>query len=212
MIFNITRKMHLNKYEYSIEQDSSVSAEASFDYGVLSRCITSMGNNIKYTMKQNNWLLKILMVIPKIFIPIDLFPKYKIFINDELAGKTKVAFCTSKRKLTINNSLYELYLHSNNYISIMKDDIQIALIKKSTLTIWGENRYDVDFEYATEKDKVFMLLMVAFADIVFFPERFRLEALKYEKTISIGKDKMQHRISWKSRNNCLEETNKKVEE
>ncbi len=91
MFVNIIRKMHLNKYEYSIEKDNSVSAEVSFDYGILSRRITSKGNNIKYTMKQNNWLLKILMVIPKIFIPIDLFHKYNIFLDKKIIGKTKVA-------------------------------------------------------------------------------------------------------------------------
>ena len=197
MFINIIRKMHLNKYEYSIEQDDSVLAEASLDYGILSRCITSEGCNIKYTMKQNNWLLKILMVIPKIFIPIDLFPKYNIFLDEEIIGKTKAAFCTPKREIIIDNSLYEIYLHSNNYISVMKDDVQIALIKKSVLTIGEQNRYDVDFDYATEKDKVFVLLMVAFADIVFFPNRLRFDADKYEKTI--GKDKMAHRTLWKSK-------------
>ena len=55
-----------------------------------------------------------------------------------------------------------------NYISIMKDDVQIALIKKSVLTIGEQNRYDVDFDYISEKDKVFILLMIAFVDVVFF--------------------------------------------
>lgn len=197
MFVNIIRKMQLNKYEYSIEQDDSVSAEALFDYGILSRRITSKGNNIKYTMKQNNWLLKILMVIPKIFIPIDLFPKYNIFLNENIIGKTKVAFCTPKREIMIDNSLYEIYLHSNNYISIMKDDVQIALIKKSVLTVGEKNRYDVDFDYVTEKDKVFVLLMVSFIDIVFFPNRLRFDAVKCEKTI--GKDKMAHRTLWQSK-------------
>ncbi len=197
MFINIIRKMHLNKYEYSIEQNDSVSAEVSFDYGILSRNITSKGNNIKYTMKQRNWLLKILMVIPKLFIPVDLFPKYNIFFNEEIIGKTKVAFCTPKRELTINNSLYEIYLHSNNYISIMKDDVQIALVKKSVLTFGEQNRYDVDFDYITEKDMVFALLMVAFADVVFYPNRLRIDAIKYEKTI--GKDKMSQRTFWQSK-------------
>lgn len=197
MFINIIRKMHLNKYKYSIEQDDSVSAGVSFDYGILSRNITSKGNNIKYTMKQGNWLLKILLLIPKLFIPIDLFPKYKIFFNEEIIGKTKVAFCTPKRQLIINNSLYEKYLHSNNYLSIMKDDVQIALVKKSVLTFCEQNRYDVDFDCVTEKDIVFILLMVAFADVVFFPNRLRIDAVKYEKTI--GKDKMSQRTLWHSK-------------
>ena len=197
MFINVIRKIHLNKYTYSIEQDNSVSAEVSFDYGVLSRCITSMGKNIKYTMKQNNWLLKILMVIPKIFIPIDLFPKYNIFLDEKIIGKTRVAFCTPKRKIVIDNSIYEIYLHSNNYISIMKENIQIALVKKSVLNINEQNRYDVDFDYISEKDKVFILLMIAFIDVVFFPNRLRFDAVKYEKTI--GKDKMEYRTLWESK-------------
>ncbi len=197
MFATIIRTMHLNKYAYSIEQDSSASAAASMDYGILPRCITAEGNNSKYTMKQSNWLLKILMAIPKIFIPIDLFPKYNIFSDEKIIGKTKPAFCTPKREIMIENSLYEVYLHSNNYISIMKDDVQIALVKKSVVTIGEKNRYDVDFECVTEKDKVLILLMVAFADVVFFPNRFSVAAVKYEKTI--GKDKMAHRTAWQSK-------------
>ena len=101
MFINIIRKMGLNKYEYSIEQDDSVSAEISFDYGVLPRCISSKGDNIQYAMKQNNWLIKILMVIPKIFIPIDLFPEYNVFFNEKIIGKTKVTFLTPKRAIMI---------------------------------------------------------------------------------------------------------------
>ena len=197
MYINIIRKRHLNKYEYSIEQNDSVSAEVSFDYGILSRNITSKGTDIKYTMTQRNWLLKILMVIPKLFIPIYLFPKYNVFFNDEIIGKTKVAFFTPKRQLIINNSLYEIYLHSNNYISIMKDDIQIALIKKFDLSFAEQNRYDVDFDCIAEKDMVFILLMVAFADIVFFTNHLRLDAVKYEKTI--GTDRMSQRVFWQSK-------------
>ena len=52
-------------------------------------------------------------------------------------------------------------------------------IPDSVLTIGEQNRYDVDFDYVTEEDKVFVLLLVSFIDVVFFPNRLRFDAVKY---------------------------------
>ena len=197
MIANITRTMKWCGYDYVMEKYSEIHAYSPYNYGILPKKITATDKNTMYTISQTNWALKLLTLIPLFWIlPIDCFPKYKVFKNGILLGKSSVAFFTPRRKLVIQNHKYEFYLHNDNYVSIMKDDIQIALVKKSILSLAEENNYVIDFENAVECDYTLIILFVAFIDIIFFPNHFRIDAIKYEKTIGI--DKYKHRTLWKS--------------
>ena len=83
----------------------------------------------------------------------------------------------------------------------MKDGVQIALVKKMHLSIMEQNNYVIEFEEdAVNRDYVLILLFVAFIDNVYFPNNFRIDAIKYEKTI--GMDKYKNRTLWKSRYQC----------
>ena len=197
MIVNITRTMKCHKYEYIMNEFRDIYAQSPYNYNILLKNITVREQNVFYTIRQTNWVLKIIALILLFWIlPIDFFPKYKLFKNGVLIGTSKVSFFSPGRKLFIQNSIYEFYLHNDNYVSIMKDNVQIALVKKLELSIVGENHYIIDFEDSIGIDNALILLFVAFIDVIFFPNRFSVDAIRYEKTIGI--DKYKQRVFWKS--------------
>lgn len=128
-------------------------------------------------------------------LPIGLFPQYKFYHREICIGKTKISFFSPRRIIIINNICYELYLHNNNYISILKNNVQIALIKKSEMTMAEENKYIISFDENLEKDVGLLTIFVAFIDVIFYPNRYKLNYVKYEKTIGI--DKLYNRTLWK---------------
>lgn len=199
MTVTITRKLNRNKYIYNIIGNIDCCLYSNFTFGLLLRKIylEDKSNGMKYILKQTNYLLKTITWIPIFWLfPIGLFPRFLLFENDNCIGNTKVSFFTAKRTIVIQNHLYELYLHSNNYVSIMKDDRQIALIKKRNIVCMEENHYTVDIDKGLENNIYLMLLLIAFVDIIYFRNRYRWDFFKYEKTV--GLDKMQKRTLWKS--------------
>lgn len=77
----------------------------------------------------------------------------------------------------------------------MKNNVQIALLKKSEITMAEENKYIISFDENLENDVGLLTLFVAFIDVIFYPNRYTLNYVKYEKTIGI--DKLYNRTLWK---------------
>ncbi|MBE7043935.1 MAG: hypothetical protein E7397_00250 [Ruminococcaceae bacterium] len=198
MILNIVRKMRTTKYEYHIQESPDYIAECNYTFGIWTRriLVRDCMRTVACSMKQTNFIFKMLTWIPLFWIlSIGLFPKYKIYIGNQLSGETKVSFHTPKRNIVINDHIYELYLHNDNYVSIMMDERQIALVKKNNLTIWGKNCYRVDV--SDEADTRLILMLIALIDVMFFPNRLEINAIEYEKTI--GKDELHERTLWTSK-------------
>lgn len=127
--------MRTTKYEYHIQESPDYIAECNYTFGIWTRriLVRDCMRTVACSMKQTNFIFKMLTWIPLFWIlSIGLFPKYKIYIGNQLSGETKVSFHTPKRNIVINDHIYELYLHNDNYVSIMMDERQIALVKKTT--------------------------------------------------------------------------------
>jgi hypothetical protein len=198
MDFIVQRKMTANKYIYEVLGDNTYCGESNYTFNIGLRNITIFSNGEPvYVLKQTNWWIKMITYFPLFWLaPIGQFPKYKFFDKGAFKGETKCSFFTPKRIIVVENRNYEIYLHSNNYISILKNDVQIALIKKSDWTKGEQNRYAITFDEHLESDMALLFLFTIFVDNIFYPNRFRVNYVKYEKTI--GHDKLYHRTTWKS--------------
>lgn len=198
MVFKVERNIR-NGFIYKIIGNDNFYGKCNFTYNILLRkiYINDYNRTTVYNFMQTNILQKIIYIITFMWLlPIDLFPKYKIYKNGKNIGYSKYSFSSPKKILLIKNDKYELYLHSNNYISVMKNDTQIALIKKTLLTELEKNVYEIHYDEQAENDIALLLAFIVFSDIVYFPNKLKMSYYKYEKTI--GKDKYNYRTLWTS--------------
>ena len=85
--------------------------------------------------------------------------------------------------MIVQDHKYELLLQSNNIVLLLKDNAKIALIKKETKTVLEQNCYQIKPENVQNQELDFMILLTVLADLIFFPNRFRIDYLKYETTV-----------------------------
>ena len=192
----VERELKANKYEFDIE-GKNLHSEVNYTFGVLLRRIkiyNECGVPV-YIFKQTNFLFKIIMFMLFWILPDRSCPQYKFFDEGIYKGESAIKMFTPQRIVIINNHEYELYLHSNNYVSIMKDKIQVGLIKKNNISILEKNKYLVFFDEKKENDILLVLLLVTYTDIIYFPKRFRFNYYYNEK--SIGVDMLYDRTLWR---------------
>lgn len=210
MKLTFVRHLKLKKFTY---ESGLYNAESNYTFGFGLRKLVAFNqeNEIEYELNQENWLLKILTYIPfwELILGIDIFPPYKFYHRGICCGKTRVAFWKSYCIIAVENEVYELYLHSNNFISILKNDIQIALVQKEEVTIEERNTYHLNVDDSLVDDMNLMALFIAFIDIVFFPNRMEFWLERSEKTI--GPDKLYYRTYWKPECKRGEESEEKPE-
>lgn len=190
----IERQLTSTQYKYSIVNNSTHKGIANYTYGIFLRRLNVIDNGLigRYSIRQTQWYLIFLRILPFV----SMIPPYYFYINNKKVGRTKIRFMSPKKYLQIGNDIYEFYLHGNNYISIMKNNMQIALIKKE---FYSENeRYEYKIDYNKNIDIDFMLICCMFVDIIYFPNRFKYDYMKYEKTINIFNDKYIDRVKWRS--------------
>ncbi|WP_312093536.1 hypothetical protein [Aminipila sp.] len=196
MKLTFVRHLKLKKYTY---ESGIYHAESKYPLGFGFGKLTAFNqeNEIEYELKQENWWQQILICIPfwGFFLGIDMFPPYEFYHRGVHCGKTRVSFWTPRRIIEMDNGVYELYTHSNNYISILKNDIQIALVQKEEVTIEERNTYHLNVDESLVNDMNLMALFIAFIDIVFFPNGPEFWLERSERTI--GPDKLYYRTYWK---------------
>lgn len=197
MYFDVSRTLELRKFVYKMSTKNFY-AYSNYTFGIFLREIAAFDSKTEtlYQMKQENWLFKILTWIPVFWIlPISMFPCFSIYKNKEKIGKTNLAFATPLRRVDVENDTYEFCIHSNNYVSILKNDIQTALIKKEPQTYCGQSKYGVLCSDMIDSDVLLLFMFVAFIDVHFFKNRNRIDYLKYEKTA--GYDGFNERTVWR---------------
>ena len=202
MIIHIIKNIKLDKYLYTVNEYSDYYAESNYDYALLPRKIKASAEHT-YVLHQTMWVLKSVTLLPIFWIfHTDSFPRYKIFQDGNLIGKTCISFFSPRRKFIANAHLYELYLHSNNIVSVMKDNIQVAIIKKDIKSFNEQGYYMIEYD-ENNIELGLLMLLVAYTDVAFFNSHFRFDSVKYEKTVTVGKDKFFDRTLWhpKARDN-----------
>lgn len=73
-----------------------------------------------------------------------------------------------KISISYNSDLYEIYLHSDNLISVCKNNLQCGLIKLYEYVDFGVFKYTAYFDEKILEEEMFLVLMII-ADSEFFP-------------------------------------------
>ena len=188
----VTRKMELGKFVFRIENLTSVYGEASYTAGFIPRKIKVSGENGN-TLKliQTNWVLRILNSLP--VFNIFRFVPYRYYIDDIYMGRFKITPFKRGSYFIFGDDIFELQGHSKNYISLMKNNSQVALYKKDIATFMEENRYTIKYD-----DRIsiqLLLLFCIFIDVESYPNHLRISASKYEVDFAI-KDPYKERTHW----------------
>lgn len=97
-------------------------------------------------------------------------PPYQIYENNRPVGefvkKRGACYRASYKKDT-----YEITEHTGDRVSIMKNDVQIALISRNTVAWNNENIYCILYQKAcSEEDLCFLFMICVFCDRVFYSD------------------------------------------
>lgn len=74
-----------------------------------------------------------------------VFSKLKIKFNNSTVGSIKHLFFSNTINILLNENKYEIYSHGGNYFSIMKNDVQIALINTDGKMVMNELCFDCKY-------------------------------------------------------------------
>ncbi len=74
-----------------------------------------------------------------------IFSKLKIKFNNSTVGSIKHLFFSNTINILLNENKYEIYSHGGNYFSIMKNDVQIALINTDGKIVMNELCFDCKY-------------------------------------------------------------------
>lgn len=199
MNLKISKNLTPSKFTYDVYRDGllmdEIRCSATTTYGITLRKIqiinSSTANSLE--LNQENIFIRLLSLLP--IINTVTLPNFVLYVNRTKRGYTKTKFFKPDKYIMAEGHCVELHLHKDNYVSVMVDGKQIALIQKEALAVLEKNQYNIIFENNIEID--FIALLTVFIDISFFRKNeLRISAVKWEKSIDIGKDKYQSRLAW----------------
>lgn len=193
----IERTLSKKEFLFNIIGNSQLIGRANYTGEILLRkiLVTDTFSNERYSLKQTNILIKLLNALP--LLNLYSFTNFKYYVNDVYKGRTSHNnFLKPQFKFHLGEVEYDIYCHKNNYISIMRDNKQIALVKKEDLTYAEKNRYILRYDASSQYNDAFLLLLVCFIDVTFYPNHFSFSNIKYEKTLGSDKN-YDDRVNWR---------------
>lgn len=172
MVCKVERFITRKGFEYKSDITTSV-IKANYTFGLGLRKIYSIGynNNCTYSLKQEDFKKIFSNVIYNKFTAVRDRPIYILYKNNIKIGGTE--YCKNNT-MAIKTAEFNLKLVKTNYkknhiIKIMNDGNVVAEIEKNKLRYGKKNIYNISYD-CWDYDKDFLALIVAFCDIVFFPE------------------------------------------
>ncbi len=162
---------------------------------LLKQLTAEKNNDVIYEMRQESVIKKLFVRLFYLLTRTQAFPEFIIYRKGSIAGKTKPDLLKSGERLCLDGTCYTIRLHSKNYMSVFKGDSQIALIKKSDVTYANQNEYKVLCERELYEDRAWLMILVMFADTVFWNQRMRWDAVRWERTL--GKERFPECLEWK---------------
>lgn len=195
MYFDVVRSMKMTGYRFAIKYDGILSGKVNYTLGIGPRIITvKNADKTEYVLKQRNILLNILEHIP--IVGLEIFSPFILYRDGNKIGRIRHKIFSSQYYLTTDNDTYEIFEHSNNYISITRNETQIALIKKEEVTEFEHNTYRV--KYDNKEDKALLFALCMMIDVVMYEQHLKVSMYKREKVFIID-DKYSERAYWSTK-------------
>lgn len=109
----------------------------------------------------------------------------------------KIYHDINRSNIFIDNKQYEIYSHGHNYFSIMRNDVQIGLIKADNNTFFGEVGFNCLIDCEDYENELIPLL------VMFISYKYNIQGniggISYETTINF-RDKHKERLNFKVNN------------
>ena len=187
----IYRERRLKHFIYEAESHD-LSGESNYTFGIaLSKIKASRGSEQFAVIQEKFILLKLLCKL--LFNLIQLAP-YELRYETEKPSRFRVSVSFSpKISGKMGKHFFELSMHSGNVCSLMKDNIQIARLKKRAKSEFEKNVYEV--LYLSEDDFEFCFLFCMLADVLWFKDDAKCYAVRYE-TGFVPFDDCSERANW----------------
>lgn len=190
----ISRKIDKGIWQYHINGSPHITGASRFTLGFLFQTMTVQSNfGNKLCLRQTNLVLQIFDKIPVIgwFVHVP----FKVYVDEGCVGRSKKKYRSSIYMFSIKRDNYELSLHKQNKVALLKNGKQIALYQRKE-EVWLErSTYFVQHSGNVESD--ILLLFSIFADrVLFSTSRNQLAVYRWEKMVPLG-DKHPERGEWK---------------
>lgn len=183
--------MNAKKITYYIN-NNNIEGTANITLGILPIKITVQNSNHCIVLKQSPLILKLINALP--ILSYETFTPFKIYKDSIFCGRGTHVLFRPIFKFKMEGNRYELRHHSNNYISLIRENKQIALFQKKSLSISEKRSYFVKCINEAEILDIIMLFC-AFADVIFYPNNKSVAYIKWDKTYVIN-DKYASRTYW----------------
>lgn len=191
MEFYIYRNMNAKKINYYIN-NHSVEGSANITLGIIPIKITVKNGNKCIVLKQAPLILKLINALP--LLNYETFTPFKIYKDNLFCGRGAHILFRPIFKFKIEGNKYELRHHSDNYISLLRENKQIALFQKKSLSIRENRSYFIKCVNEAGILDIIMLFC-AFSDVIFYPNNKSVGYLKWDKTY-VFNDKYANRTHW----------------
>ena len=195
MTIHLSRKLNLFRSTYLIRgrRDLQGLSRNTLDL-LFQRLKLPKDGELLYELRQTNWLLQLLAVIP--LLGLAVFVPYELFFKGQKIGRSRRLSASAGYELAFGDDRYEIHLHNGNRCSVVKNGTQTALITKSEEVWFEENEYEIllpDECCEDEQNRIFLLCM--FIDVTFFANHRRWAAHRKEKNI-VFYDAFPERAEW----------------
>lgn len=195
MKIKIQRIPSLKQLSFISPTHSSLSGSANITMGIRCRelIVEDLQSNIQYALRQENRKQKLISLLPLG----NTFPRpyYEYYQNNVHVGRTKSTRYSTQTRLHELDTVYEMFCHGNNCISILKNGEQVALLQREP-KIYNEKAIYSGAYDESNIDAAVLMLWIEYVDVTYFPMQ-DFQQIRIEKRITIGKDPFQERLEWK---------------
>ena len=195
MTLHLSRKLHISRSTYAIRERGDVQGLSRNTLDLLFQRLKLLKDGeLFYELRQTNWLLQLLAVIP--LLGLAVFVPFQLFFKGQKIGRSRRLSASAGYELAFGVDRYEIHLHNGNRCSVVKNGTQTALITKSEEVWFEENEYEIllpDECCEDEQNRIFLLCM--FIDVTFYANHRRWAAHRKEKNIVLY-DAFPERAEW----------------
>ena len=195
MTLHLSRKLHISRSTYAIRERGELQGVGRNTLGLLFQRLRLMrGGEALYELRQTNWLLQLLAVIP--LLGFAVFVPFQLFFKGQKIGRSLRLSASAGYEIAFGDDRYEIHLHNGSRCSVVKNGAQIGRITKNEEVWFEENEYEIllpDGCGEDEQNRIFLLCM--FIDVTFFANHRRWAAHRKEKNI-VFYDAFPERAEW----------------
>ena len=182
----IKRKSNMKSSMFYYLNDN-ITGKYNFTAGLLLRKIEIKNNDLTtIVMKQKSILKKMIFNILYFIFNPSVYPNFYIYSDGQIIGSSKYKFFANEKTVTINSDIYTLQNHYNNYVSVLKNNSQIALLKRGSHVVLGEVNYTIMCNQEMGDAKDLLMLLVIYSDIAYWYKPGSISLNKIEKAFGTG--------------------------